>query len=267
MADIVLSCDGIGHRYGDRTVLRDLGLRLPRGARCALLGANGAGKSTLLRILAGQLAPATGRVVRAGRIGFVPQEVHPALPISALEMVLLGRAGGISLLRAPGRADYDAARAALGRVQALHLADRTFLSLSGGERQLVVLARALAAQASLLLLDEPCAAMDWHNQALTLRLLAELAADGITVLFSTHVPQHALECASHAVLLFGDGRHAFGPPDAVMDEAALSRLYRLPVRRVHMAGLGGAGTAVPVFSHPPSQPSSPQPAQPCATSS
>lgn len=250
MADIVLQCHGIGHGYGERTVLRDVRLQLPRGALCALMGANGAGKSTLLKILAGQLTPGAGHVTRVGRTGFVPQEVHPALPISALEMVLLGRAGGISLLRAPGRADYAAARDALARVEAAHLADRAFLSLSGGERQLVVLARALAGKADVLLLDEPSAAMDWHNQALTLRLLAELASDGITVVFSTHAPQHALEFASHAALLFGDGEPLFGPPDTVMNEAALSRLYRVPVRRVRLSGLPGAGTAVPVFSQP-----------------
>jgi len=250
MADIVLQCHGISHGYANRAVLRNLDLQLPRGALCALLGANGAGKSTLLKILAGHLAPSAGQVGRVGRMGFVPQEVHPALPMSALEMVLLGRAGGISLLRAPCRADYAAARDALARVESAHLGDRAFLSLSGGERQLVMLARALAAEADVLLLDEPSAAMDWRNQALTLRLLADLAADGITTLFSTHSPQHALEFASHAVLLFGEGSHAFGTPDTVMDEAALSRLYRMRVRRVRLEELPGAGTAVPVFSQP-----------------
>ncbi|RZT30801.1 ABC transporter ATP-binding protein [Cupriavidus agavae] len=250
MADFALQCHGIGHHYGGRSVLRNLSLALPRGALCALMGANGAGKSTLLKILAGQLAPAAGQVTRRGRMGFVPQEVLPALPIGVLEMVLLGRAGGVSLLRAPGRADYAAARAALARVEAVHLADRAFLSLSGGERQLVVLARALAAEADVLLLDEPCAAMDWHNQAVTLRLLAELAATGITVVFSTHAPQHALEFASHAALLFAGGDHAFGAPDRIMHEAALTRLYRVPVRRVRLDALPHAGTAVPVFSQP-----------------
>ncbi len=250
MADIVLDVRGIGHGYGTRTVLSDVNLQLPRGALCALMGANGAGKSTLLKILAGQMAPSAGQVGRVGRMGFVPQEVHPALPMSVLEMVLLGRAGSISLLQAPGRGDYAAARDALARVEASHLADRTFLSLSGGERQLIMLARALAANADVLLLDEPCAAMDWHNQALTLRLLAELAVDGITVVFSTHSPQHALEFASHAALLFADGEYTFGAPDRVMDETALSRMYRVPVRRVRVDALPNAGTAVPVLSQP-----------------
>lgn len=248
MAESALLCHGLHHAYGDRAVLHGLDLALPRGSLCALLGANGAGKSTLLKLLAGSLAPQRGRIERSGRLGFVPQEVHPALPMTSLEMVLLGRSAGISLLRAARRDDYTSAREALARVEAAHLAERAFASLSGGERQLVLLARALAANADILLLDEPTAAMDWHNQALTLRLLAELAGQGITVVLSTHAPQHALEFASHSLLLFADGEHSFGPPSRVMDESALSRLYRIPVRRVRLDELPESGTAVPIFS-------------------
>lgn len=243
-----LRAEHIGHRYGQHQVLHDLSLELPRGSLCTLLGANGSGKSTLLKILAGTLAPSQGQVQCLGRLGFVPQEVHPALPLSALEMVLLGRAAGISLLGAPRRADYRAAERALGRVEAGHLAERGYASLSGGERQLVLMARALASDAEVLLLDEPNAAMDWHNQALILQLLSELAADGMSIILSSHSPQHALEFASHALLLFGSGEHAFGPPDQVMDEAALTRLYRLPVRRIRLDELPQSGTAVPIFS-------------------
>lgn len=243
-----LALEGVGHRYTESWVLHDLSLRLPKGALCALLGANGAGKSTLLKIIAGALVPERGQVSRCGRLGFVPQEVHPVLSLSALEMVLLGRAASIGLLNSPTRNDYRAAEHALTRVEAGHLASRAFTSLSGGERQLVLMARALAGDADLLLLDEPSAAMDWHNQALILRLLAELADEGMTIILSTHSPQHALEFASHALLLFGGGDYAFGAPGQVMDEPSLSRLYRLPVRRVELAELPCHGTAVPVFS-------------------
>ena len=101
------------------------------------------------------------------------------------------------------------------------------------------MARALAAEADILILDEPTAALDWHNQALLMGVLAELAADGITVLVSTHAPQHALDFASHVLLIFDGSRHGFGPPAQVMDEAALSALYRLPVCRVPLAAVVG----------------------------
>ncbi|MFT3759869.1 ABC transporter ATP-binding protein [Thauera sp.] len=251
-ARIVMRAHGLGYRLAteDRWVLDGVSLELAHGDLCAVLGPNGVGKSTLLRMLAGAQPPSAGEVEHLGRVGYVPQAVHPALPLSALEMVLLGRAGGISLLGAPRRRDYDAALAALARVEATHLAKRPFPALSGGERQLVLMARALAAEADILILDEPTAALDWHNQALLMGVLAELAADGITVLVSTHAPQHALDFASHVLLIFDGSRHGFGPPAQVMDEAALSALYRLPVCRVPLAAVAGGMAAIPVFRPP-----------------
>lgn len=250
--EIILGARGLGYRLPgeQRWILRDLSLELARGELCAVLGPNGVGKSTLLRLLVGAQSPTAGQVEQRGRVGYVPQSVHPALSLSALEMVLLGRAGGIGLLGAPRRKDYAAAQAALERVEAGHLASRPFPALSGGERQLVLMARALAAEADILVLDEPTAALDWHNQALLMGLLAELAAQGITVLVSTHAPQHALDFASQALLLFAGERHAFGSPGQVMDEAALSDLYRLPVCRVPLAAVAGGVAAIPVFRPP-----------------
>lgn len=243
-----LQLENVSHSYNEHPVLSSMNLTLSRGSFCALLGANGVGKSTLLRILSGSLTPLKGTVMCWGELGFVPQDVHPALPLTALEMVLLGRSGKVGLLQAPSKADYGAAHAALCRVEVEHLAQRSFSSLSGGERQLVLMARALATEADILILDEPSAAMDWHNQALVLRLLADLAEKGMTIVMSTHSPQHALEFASHALLLFGRGQYDFGLPSQIMTEMALSRLYRLPVRRVEIDELPLHGTAVPIFS-------------------
>jgi iron complex transport system ATP-binding protein len=227
-------------------ILNKVSFALEKGSLCAVLGPNGIGKSTLLRLLAGTQTPDAGRVEHRGRVGYVPQAVHPALPLSALEMVLLGRAAHHALMSAPRRIDYDLAQQALERVEATHLAQRPFAMLSGGERQLVLMARALAAEADILILDEPTAALDWHNQALILRLLADLARSGVTVITSTHAPQHAFDFASQALLIFDAHRHAFGPPAEVMTEAALSELFHLPVRRVHLPDESIA--AIPVFT-------------------
>lgn len=247
---IALQAQGLGQHFGERNLFSNLDFQLPKGGLCALLGPNGVGKSSLIRLLAGVTKPIAGSVQHQGRLGFVPQEVTPGLPLSAQEMVLLGRARHVSMFSAPKKADYHAADTALARVNALHLAQRTFTSLSGGERQLVLMARALASEADVLLLDEPTAAMDWHNQAVILRLLKGLTEQGVTVLLSTHVPQHALEFASHALLLHGGEDHHFGPPAQVMSEQALSRLYRLPVRCLAFNTPGGHCTAVPIFSEP-----------------
>lgn len=246
--DFCLKAIQISHGYGEQQVLHKLDFSLPKGSLCTLLGANGSGKSTLLKILAGHIIADHGNVDRHGRLGFVPQTVNAALSLSVLEMVLLGRSGSISLLRSPSKNDYQAAQDALARVEACHLAKRAYPSLSGGEQQLVLMARALAANADILLLDEPSAAMDWHNQALILKLLQELAADGMSILLSTHSPQHSLEFASHTLLLFEDGSYAFGRPELVMTEAALTQMYQLPVRRVSLDQLPRSGTAVPIFS-------------------
>jgi iron complex transport system ATP-binding protein len=245
-----LRAEGVAQSFGQRQLFSDLNFELPKGALCALLGSNGVGKSSLLRLLAGIDPLRSGQIERHGQLGFVPQEVSPGLPLTVLEMVLLGRARRVALFSAPKRADYQAAEQALVRVDALHLAQRIYTSLSGGERQLVLMARALASEAEVLLLDEPTAAMDWHNQGVVLRLLQELSGQGITVLVSTHVPQHALEFASHALLLHGGSDYQFGSPQQVMSEHSLSRLYRLPVRCLALDQASGACTAVPVFSQP-----------------
>ena len=243
----ILEADGIGHDFGPRTVLADISLRLPAGSFCAILGPNGRGKSTLLKILAGQLSPVRGRVTRADRVGFVPQEVQPALSLSVREMVLLGRAARIGLFATPDAGDHAAVLAALQRVEADALIDRRFESLSGGERQLVLMARALVSGARLLLLDEPTAALDWHRQALILRLLADLVAQGLTVVMSTHAPQHALDFASHVLLMPGTGPACFGPPAQVMDEPALAALYGLPVAQVPVPALPSGRAIVPLL--------------------
>ena len=271
--EAVLEAEAIGHAFQGRAVLVDISLSLPAGSLCAVLGPNGRGKSTLLKILAGTLPPQRGRVRRRGRIGFVPQEVQPALDLSVREMVLLGRAGRIALFSAPGPTDHAAADHALGRVGARHLDGRRFDSLSGGERQLVMMARALAGGAEILLLDEPTAALDWQRQALILGLLVELVGQGLTVVMSTHAPQHALDFASHVLLLPRGRPHRFGAPAATMDDTSLGALYGLPVVQVPVDALPSGRAIVPLL-HPgtdrplpmPPSPSSPRHEHPAPAS-
>lgn len=236
----------LGYRYRQGWVFRHLDFRLAAGELTAILGPNGCGKSTLLAVLSGGRPPIEGELTRQGGLALVPQSLAPALPFTGLDMVLLGRARAVSLFAAPGPADYAAARAALARLEAEHLAERSFDVMSGGERQLVLIARALVSESPVLLLDEPTAALDWHHQAHVLALLRQLADAGLAVAFTTHAPQHALDFADRVLLMAAPERQEFGAPEEVLGEDALSALYRLPVKRLRLPD-AAASTAIPVF--------------------
>jgi|SRR5579875_337241 len=211
-------------------VFRDLSASVPDGKVLALLGPNGSGKSTLLRLIAGLVAPKEGEVRRSGPVGFVPQLQWSSLTYSAFQMVLMGRTRLLRAYESPGRADVFAAKAALERVGLFHLAERPYASLSGGERQLVLIARALAGENDILAFDEPVSALDLHNEKEILALVAELAREGRTVVLSAHRPEHALGFADQAVALFGNGEALVGECASLLTDDLLARLYRAHVR-------------------------------------
>ncbi len=170
---------------------------LPKGSVTALLGPNGRGKTTLLKLLLGILKPTEGSLRLAGRAAFIPQLFRTAFAYTVLEMVLMGRARQVGLWSQPTGTDEAAALAAPDRFGLADLAARPFDQISGGQRQLAVLARAIVSEAEIIILDEPCSALDLRNQALVLEWIRRLAdAHGLTVLFSTHAPQHASAMAA-----------------------------------------------------------------------
>jgi iron complex transport system ATP-binding protein len=240
----ILSVTGLSFSYEGpgQAVLHNLSLDVPAGAVTAILGPNGSGKTTLLRLLLGVLHPATGNIQLAGRpqqdysrrersqlIGLVPQDEHIPFDFSVLEYVLLGRAPYLGPLQMPREADRQVALAALEMVGLDALRDRSVPSLSGGERQLATLARALAQQPEVLLLDEPAAHLDLSNQARLLAILGQLAAQGTTLMLTTHDPNLAASVAS-LIVLMRDGRVlTAGLPEATLTAEALSATYRVPV--------------------------------------
>ncbi len=232
---------GFGYRPGE-WILRHVSIDLPKASVTALLGPNGRGKTTLLKLLLGILAPAEGSLRLGGRPAFVPQLFRTAFAYTVLDMVLMGRARQVGLWSQPTRADEAAALAALDRFGLADLAARPFDQVSGGQRQLAILARAIVSEAEIIILDEPCSALDLRNQALVLEWIGRLAdAHGLTVLFSTHAPQHASAMADLVMLMFGAEDYAVGTPDDVLSEANLGRLYGVPVRRAGAADGRTAG--------------------------
>ncbi len=228
----MLELEGVGFGYG-RTdwVFRNVSFQVLPGTATAVLGPNGSGKTTLVRCAAGLLAPVEGSVTRAARAGYVPQAHGSTFAYRALDMVLMGRARQIGLFRSPGAADRAASLEAMERVGIAGLRSRFFPTLSGGEQQLVLIARAIAAGCPVLVLDEPATGLDLKNQVRVLRLLRELMTDGMAVLLSTHHPDHALYVADRAVLLSPTGPRT-GDARELLSEKELTALYGVGVSTV-----------------------------------
>lgn len=248
----MITAQDLGFRYapGGPFLFRDLSFTLGKGRTLVLLGRNGRGKTTLLRILAGLASPVLGTVECDGAVGYVPQQFVAAFNYSVFDVVLMGRARHIGLFRRPSRHDTRLAREALGMVGMAGFADRAVATLSGGERQLVLIARALASEAAVLLLDEPAAALDFHNQAIMLSMLRRLSRkQGLTIVMTTHEPTHALEIADQVALLYGGGRCEEGPIDTFCTEERLTDLYGIAMDRVeHGAGDARAAHIVARYS-------------------
>ncbi|MBE3000419.1 ABC transporter ATP-binding protein [Nocardiopsis sp. HNM0947] len=225
----MIEAHGIGfHHPGGDWLFRGLTLTVPPGAVTCVMGPNGRGKTTLMRCLSGLLAPKEGFVVREEHVAHVPQASPSTFAFSVLDMVLMGRARSIGTFSRPRASDVRAARSALRRVGTLELAERPFTELSGGQRQLVLVARALCSGHRTLMLDEPASALDVRNQGALLRVSRELADEGYAVLMNTHHPDHAAWLADRAVLMHTD-RVETGSAAELITGPALTELFALPV--------------------------------------
>lgn len=230
----MIEAQNLGFRYrGGDWIFRDHSFRLPRGEVTAILGPNGRGKTTLLKCILGIARPTEGRLTVDGVAGYVPQNAQCPFPYNTFDIVLMGRARHIGFFRHPARQDFDVARDAMARLGILDLAEQRFDRLSAGQQQLALIARALASDCDLLVLDEPASALDFRNQAKVLQALSRLAREtGLTVLFTTHAPQHALSIAQSALLMFGPADYRYGPVDDTVTDANLEALYDIPVRNL-----------------------------------
>jgi iron complex transport system ATP-binding protein len=224
-------------------VLQGLSLEVHAGTVTAILGPNGSGKTTLLNILLGRLPPQAGTILlgqaplsRMSRramsqtIALVAQEEEVPFDYPVLEYVVLGRAPYLGWLEAPSPDDYAAAEVAIQQAGIQHLQWRAMPSLSGGERQLARLARALAQRPRILLLDEPTNHLDLSNQGRVLQMMRTLAGQGVAVIFTTHDATAAATVAQSVILMRDGHALAAGPTPAVMTDANLTALYRTPVR-------------------------------------
>jgi iron complex transport system ATP-binding protein len=239
--------------YPDRIVGHGLDVSLATGEVLALLGPNGGGKTTLLKTMLGLLKPKAGDVwlderpladysiqERARVVAYVPQVHIGTFAFSVESVVLMGRTAHGNLFSRPNRRDRAVARGALERFGIAALAERPYTMISGGERQLVLLARALAQEPQFIVLDEPTASLDFGNQGKVMGEIRALARSGHGVLFTTHDPNHALRVADRAYLLREGTRIADGPVASVLSLDQLEALYHASVERIADSQSGSA---------------------------
>jgi len=235
----MLSAQHVSFAY-TQPVLRDITVEIEDGEVLFLLGRNGCGKTTLMRCLSGILQPDAGTVrlngrdirtippaERARQVGLIPQIHTPAFAYTVHDVVLMGRAPHLRLFDKPGQADHTATDEALERVGMLEFRDRPYTQLSGGQRQMVMIARGLAQQCTLLMMDEPDAHLDPRNQHIIMDIVRSLVRERLTFVISSHTPNHALAYADRVLLMVEGHPLALGKPSDTLTEPLLSRAYDL----------------------------------------
>lgn len=234
-----LEADRISYAYvPSHDVLQEVSLSVESGEVVFILGANGSGKTTLIECLGGIRGPRCGQILidgtslghlspsdRARRIGVVPQIHEPVFTYTVSEVVLMGRAPHLSFFSRPTRVDWDAVERALHTVGIAELRNRPYTAVSGGERQLALIARGLSQGAGCLLMDEPTAHLDPRHQHRVLSTVTALAKDGFAFVVTSHHPNNALLYANHVVFLTNGKVSAQGRPEATITEERLEITY------------------------------------------
>jgi iron complex transport system ATP-binding protein len=248
-ADHTLAVEDLATGYHGRVVGEHLSLTLKGGEVLVLLGPNGSGKTTLFKTVLGLIPRLGGRVMadgvdlgaassekRARLFGYVPQVAPGYFPFTVREIVLMGRTPHIGMMSGPTHHDHAVTDAAIERLGLTALAERDFTRISGGERQLALIARALAQNAPFLVMDEPTASLDFANQLKMLALIRTLSAEGLGIIFSTHHPDQALAVATHAALLKDGAIQTSGAARDVLTAERLSGLFGVPLTVAEAAG-------------------------------
>lgn len=239
----VVDIESLGFAYGEAVVLHDLTMAVGASEVFAIVGPNAAGKTTLLRCVERILAPRTGTILIDGRdlktlsardvsrrAASVPQSHTPAFPYTVQDIVLMGRNPYVSAAAQPGSHDVEVAREAMEELGISAIAARPYTQLSGGQLQLVLIARALAQEAQVLLLDEPTAHLDFRNRHVVLTRIRDLAVRrGLTVIMTVHDPNDAMQYADRVGLVSDGGLIALGTPNEVLTAENLERLYGMPI--------------------------------------
>jgi ABC-type cobalamin/Fe3+-siderophores transport system ATPase subunit len=242
---VKLELSGINCGYSDRTIIKGVSMTIEAGEVMCLLGPNGSGKSTLFKSILGLLPLQGGKILVDGNnisswsrpklarvMGYIPQDHIPSFPYTVLDIVLMGRVAHLNRFSSPSAGDVKVAEEALETLNISYLRDKLYTEISGGERQLVVIARALAQQPQILIMDEPTSNLDFGNQMLVLKKIQRLSQLNLAVIMSSHFPNHALLCATKVMLLKDGMVFSMGTPEETVTERNLKMIYGVDVKIV-----------------------------------
>lgn len=237
----MLEVKGVSCGYDSKVLVKDVSFTLAPGELLCLLGPNGVGKTTLFRTMLGSLKPLSGKMLLHGKditrldrrhfarlVGYVPQAHVPPFPFRVIDVVTMGRTAHFCLFASPSTTDVAIAEESLKTLNISHLRNNVYTEISGGERQLVLVARALAQQSEILILDEPTSNLDFGNQVVVLEHIRTAARmRRVSVILTTHSPNHALAYATKVAILGRDGSFRVGVPEEVISEEYLRKTYRV----------------------------------------
>lgn len=228
--------------YGKRQVLKNVSFCAKNGQVLSVLGPNAVGKSTLFRCILHLAQPNSGEILLGGkstanmstkelarRIAFIPQSHNPVFNYSVFDMALMGATAQLGTFASPGKEQNEAVEQALERLGIAHLKDRGYLQLSGGERQLTLIARALVQNAKILVMDEPSSSLDYGNRLRVMQTVRALASEGYCIIQSTHEPDQAYLYSDQILALYDGQVLAHGKPKDIFDAELISKLYGVEV--------------------------------------
>lgn len=260
--DMILEVSNLTCGYGEHMILNNISFSVKTGEICCLLGPNGVGKTTLFKAILGFLKTKEGDIMLDGdsvkkwqkkrlaqTLGYVPQVHDPPFPYQVMEVVLLGRTAHVGWFASPMKKDYEIAEKTLDILGISYLKDKIYTEISGGERQMVLIARALVQEPKFLILDEPTSNLDYGNQVRVLQQVNHLVEQGLGIIMTTHFPDHAFMCPGKVALMQRDRPFMFGTPEEVLNEKNLQSAYGIQVKIAGVLADNGQllQTCVPVM--------------------
>lgn len=248
---MILNVNNLSFGYDKRLVLKNLEFGIEKPGVLAVVGPNGVGKSTLFKLILGLLKPKEGSIEienktiseysrreLAKEMAYIPQSHYPTYNYSVLNTVIMGMVGDINMFSTPSKKHIDAALEALSELGISHLATRGYAQISGGERQLTLIARALVQKAKILIMDEPTANLDFGNQLHVMEKIRELSKEGYTIIVSLHNPQHAFLYSDTSLVLHEGRVLAYGDTKTVVNHSVLESIYNIGINLLEVENEG-----------------------------